>query len=271
MIEAGASTTQPTDEARRRIIVLGTGTGVGKTHVACALAHAWAAAGAGTVWGCKPIESGLGAEPGGRSDAERLLEASLFHVKQGGAGQRAAGTGIEAATPLSPPADASIPAGLRTPPYAFAPPISPHLAARRDGVRIDFSVVRRWADRIQGSGRTVIETAGGLCSPLGPGTRNIDLARALAPAVWVIVASDRLGVLHDVAAAAAVLSALAPRPPTALVLSTPAPLDASTGTNAIELATLGLAEPAAVFPRDSPFSDVSRAAARALLARLGCI
>ena len=83
---------------------------------------------------------------------------------------------------------------------------------------------------------SLVELAGGAFSPLGPGLTNVDLALALDPALWLLVAPDALGVLHDVTAS---LRAL-PRPPDAVVLSGSRPPDQSTGGNAQELASLGI-------------------------------
>src|SRR5262249_21650671 len=46
----------------------------------------------------------------------------------------------------------------------------------------------------------VLELAGGLFTPLARGTTNADLAKALSPTWTVLVAPDRLGVLHDLGA-----------------------------------------------------------------------
>lgn len=72
-------------------------------------------------------------------------------------------------------------------------PVSPHLAAEREGVRLTL-------DRILGPvrgfhGRIVVEGAGGLLVPLAPDLMQTDLMRALGlPAV--VVARDRLGTIN---------------------------------------------------------------------------
>jgi dethiobiotin synthetase len=63
--------------------------------------------------------------------------------------------------------------------------------------------------------------------------------RAIEPSVTILVAPDRLGVLHDVTACARKV----------IVLSAPRTPDASTGTNAAELESLGIAHVIASFPR----------------------
>lgn len=45
---------------------------------------------------------------------------------------------------------------------------------------------------------TLIETAGGLYTPLSNQQRNVDLLQAFPDCHWVLIARNRLGVLHDV-------------------------------------------------------------------------
>jgi dethiobiotin synthetase len=209
----------------RRIVVLGTGTDVGKTYVTCLVARALASsAGAPAVQALKPIETGINPANATYSDAHKLRSAS------------------------------SVPTPEAHPLYTFEPPLSPHLAARRASTVVDTSAITRWcneASQYMASHVTsfqIIETAGGACSPLGPMTTNLDLARALEPALWILVAPDALGVLHDVRAALCAFAAVA-RPPDFLVLSGAREPDLSTGTNAAELGRVGLPEPIAVVAR----------------------
>ncbi len=204
----------------RRIVVIGTGTEVGKTWLSAALLRALAASGR-SVLGLKPIESGLdGSAPG---DAGQLADAS---------GRQ--------------PAPA---------PYRFAEPISPHLAASRAGRTIELAqtliyVQSQESSLASDSGAvSLIETAGGLFTPLAPGLTNFDLALALEPASWLLVAPDALGVLHDLTATLAAAKARG-RSPDAVALSRSRTPDASTGTNAAEVARLGIAPRPFVFPDD---------------------
>ena len=91
-----------------RLIVLGCGTGIGKTRVGVALLRELRARGATTL-GLKPVETGLESEP----DAATLSDAAAL--------SRAATFGERARGPL----------------YGFRMPVSPHLAARIQGLRID--------------------------------------------------------------------------------------------------------------------------------------
>jgi dethiobiotin synthetase len=216
-----------------RIAVVGTGTDVGKTHLSVALLRALARQGHSAV-GLKPVESGVGA---GESDTSRLAAAGLFHVKH--------------------PA-----------PYRFPDPVSPHLAARRAGIEIVAASIVEWVASCAAPW-TVVETAGGLLSPLGPSLTNLDLVRLLEPNVVVLIGVDRLGVLHDVAACRLAFSALAPALPEAHVaLQAPASSDSSTGTNADELSLLGLADNVTVVPRGAVTEPSVEQAALALLAKI---
>lgn len=204
------------------VVITGTGTDVGKTHVAAALLRR--ASSRFKVCGFKPIESGVGGGAG--ADGEVLALAtvgSAFHVK--------------------PPAS----------PYLFRRAVSPHLAAREEGRQVALEPVLAAVETLRRAvPHVVVELAGGLFSPLAPALLNIDLAIALAPTRIVLVALDRLGVLHDVGActraAGGTLGA-----PLGIVLNAPALPDASTRSNGAELplvtdapllATLCRADPA---------------------------
>ncbi|APR83890.1 Dethiobiotin synthetase [Minicystis rosea] len=215
-----------------RIVVVGTGTGIGKTHLGISLLRALASAGV-SVAGLKPIESGVGAGP---TDAELLDRAGMFHVKH-------------------------------PPPYALAAPLSPHLAAAQEGVTIQLKTIQAWVASSEATW-TLIESAGALLSPISPLLTNLDLTVALEPDQVVLVAPDRLGVLHDVTATLFAYRILAPRLPEPIVaLQPPAEADSSTGSNAQQLLELGIARTVVSFLR-APL-DAPENLARALeLARL---
>jgi len=118
----------------------GTDTGVGKTAVAASLARAFHEAGL-RVGVMKPVETGCELRDG------RLVGADALLLKEAASSE----------TPLE-----------QINPYSFAPPISPELAARQDGVEIDFEVIRAAYEEICSSSDVVIvEGAGGLLVPLG--------------------------------------------------------------------------------------------------------
>jgi dethiobiotin synthetase len=194
------------------------------------------------------------------SDQARLAQAaSLFHVK------RRRGTNqmfhVEH-RPLTKP-NASDPSPLHAL-YAFPDPVSPHLAARLSCVRIDLGEIERWV-RAHEASVTLIETAGGLFSPLGHGTTNFDLLQVLRPDAVLLVASDRLGVLHELTATLGFVAARG-GPELGVVLSTPAVADASTGRNAAEIDALGIARPIAVFARADERARATLEAARQVIA-----
>lgn len=226
--------------SQERWIVLGTGTGVGKSYVARSLVCAIAEAG-GAVAGLKPIETGCGTSSDGRpreGDAA-LLEAASARVKH----------------PRPHPL------------YGFHEPIAPSLAAHREGQTLDVDAVASWVDRVRsqlpasaspegGVPALVIETAGGVFSPLSESATNFELACTLGEACWILVAPDRLGVLHDVTSTLRAMAALGRRPDL-LVLSAPAQPDLSTGSNAAELRRLGLTSPIIELGRDQPLALVT--------------
>lgn len=205
----------------KRVVLLGTGTDVGKTYVGQFLLRSWARE-VGPCLGLKPIESGV--VVGQETDASRL-DASRR-------------------------TDAPVPAHFT----ALPEPISPHLAARRSGHRIDVSAAANWVKEQESqyiamhdnasAVLSVVETAGGTLSPLSDEATCADLAAALEPSIWVIVAPDSLGVLHDVAAALLSLAQLY-RSADAVILSAAKDPDPSSGTNAAELENV-------VFPRLGP-------------------
>jgi dethiobiotin synthetase len=122
------------------------------------------------------------------------------------------------------------------PPYLFTRPVSPHLAARDASVVIELSELLRYVASVceGGPNGILIELAGGLFSPLAPQLTNADVARELDPTLTVLVAPDRLGVLHDVAATTRAAGADRVRID-GVILVAPETPDASTGTNAAEL------------------------------------
>jgi dethiobiotin synthetase len=203
----------------RLIVVTGTGTGIGKTHFAEALLMAWGRVD-GRVTGLKPVESGVAEGAEGESDAARLARASSFHVKH--------------------------------PPLFLAEGVSPHLAARRQGLTLDVGLFAApaTAARSEADG-VVLELPGGLFSPLAPGLLNAHVATQLEPDVLLLLAPDRLGVLHDIGAAVRAAQGFSLRLD-GIVLVTPACPDASTGRNGPELPGLVAVPLLATLPRATP-------------------
>jgi dethiobiotin synthetase len=158
------------------IFVTGTDTGVGKTVAACALLRAHAAQGLRAV-GMKPVASGIAAESGCNEDVVALAAAG----------------NVEA------------PLAARNP-YAFAPAIAPHLAARQAGVEIDLArITAAYGELARRADRIVVEGAGGALAPLDDRRDMLDIANAIGLPVLLVV-GVRLGCLNH-----ALLSALAIR------------------------------------------------------------
>ena len=216
-----------------RILVVGTGTDVGKTHVSqCLLAHLVARG--LRVGAYKPVATAV---------VERCEDAESHALSLGAE--------VVPAT------------------YAYRAGVSPHLAARMEDRPIDLDVIAARARELSVEVDVLlIEGAGGLFSPLGDAITNADLVLSLLPAEVVLVASDRLGVLHDVRACSLGARALGV-PISTVALSAPAMPDASTGTNAAELDRLGLGKVGGVFPRAVYDARESQGASSELLSTLG--
>jgi dethiobiotin synthetase len=150
------------------LFVTGTDTGVGKTRVAAALCRALAARGT-RVAAMKPVASGCALTPEGLRNEDALTLLAAMNV-------RARYSDVN--------------------PYAFAPAIAPHIAAREAGVDIDFSVLDRAYDRLRMQSQAlIVEGAGGWLAPLGSSHVFADLAVHWQMDV-VLVVGMRLGCLN---------------------------------------------------------------------------
>jgi dethiobiotin synthetase len=152
----------------RAVFIAGTDTGVGKTHAACALLHALRDAGHRAV-GMKPVASGCVPTPDGlRNDDALALQA----------------------------ASSGAPAYALVNPIALRDPLSPHLAAAHDGVRIALPPLRAAFDALASTHpRVVVEGVGGWLVPLAPGLLASDIATAWQLPVMLVVGL-RLGCLN---------------------------------------------------------------------------
>jgi dethiobiotin synthetase len=222
------------------VVLIGTGTSVGKTYVGERVLHALRDAGYAAL-GYKPVETGF-SEGNADSDIERLRRASTFHV--------------------NPPLASQ----------TFRDPVSPHLAARREGRTLDLQEIREEVRRACGSGArlVIVELAGGAFSPMSDEVCCAQFVRSLTGARAVLVAADRLGVLHDVGATTRACAALG-LPLAGIVLSAAEHADVTAGKNSLEiplvtsvplLASLPLASPTDPLPEHDP----ARSLARRLLA-----
>jgi len=164
--------------------VTGTDTGVGKTLVSCALLRAFAAQGKRVV-GMKPVAAGCAAGAAGLDceDVELL---------------RAAGNVAADREWINP--------------YAFLPPIAPHVAAAQDGIEIDLEHIAAVFARLDALAEVVIvEGVGGWRVPLNEREDTADMARRLNLPV-ILVVGMRLGCLNHALLTAQAIEASGLRP-----------------------------------------------------------
>ena len=157
------------------LFVTGTGTGVGKTLVAAALCRQFREAGR-PVHALKPVMSGYDPAAPGESDAGVLL-ASL--------GREATAAAVAAIAP-----------------WRFAAPLSPDMAAAREGRRLALAEIVAFCRAAEGD-PLLIEGVGGVMVPLDDRHTVADWMAALdAPAL--VVAGSYLGTIsHTLTALAA--------------------------------------------------------------------
>ena len=150
----------------RGFFITGTDTGVGKTCATIALMHALQRQGK-TILAMKPVAAGCLMHEGELKNDDAL--ALQFH----------------ASLPLPYPL---------INPYAYAEPISPHIAGIHNPVQLAV-VTRQFALLKSQSDCVLVEGAGGWFSPINSGQSNADLAAALALPVILVVAI-RLGCIN---------------------------------------------------------------------------
>ena len=153
---------------RLGLFVTGTDTGVGKTLISAALVQGFARRGYKAA-GMKPVASGC------RSEQGMLVSDDVEMLRT-------------AANVALPPAVIN--------PYAFEPPLAPHIAAHQangwiaiNRIHEAFLFASRMADVL------MVEGVGGFCVPLNEDEDTADLAVALALPV-VLVVGMRLGCLN---------------------------------------------------------------------------
>lgn len=151
----------------RAFFVTGTDTGVGKTRVAAGLLHAFARAGLRTV-AMKPVASGCESDGGALRNADAL--ALMAQMTE--------------------------PVSYETVnPYAFAPPIAPHLAARAAGVTMQMERIEAAWRALPPADVAVVEGAGGWRVPLQGRISLAEVPRRLGLPV-ILVVGLRLGCLN---------------------------------------------------------------------------
>ena len=155
--------------------VTGTDTGIGKTIVSCALLSAYSARD-NAVIGMKPVVTG------------RVC------------GEWADVKAIVAASSVAAPRE-------WVSPYAFIPPISPHLAAKQAGIEINIEIIREAFCNLQKiSDVVVVEVVGGIMVPLNDRNDVADMAYALDLPV-ILVVGMRLGCLNHALITAKIIQA----------------------------------------------------------------
>ena len=151
------------------VFVTGTGTGVGKT-VVCGLLAGFLRARGIRVTTQKWVETG-GTDSPSDVDVHRRL--------------------------MGDPGPAAGPPAADRCPYRFSLPASPHLAAAREGRRVDPAVLEASYRRLEGTHDAVlVEGAGGFLVPLSEELLTGDLVARIGLPV-LVVAANRLGGVND--------------------------------------------------------------------------
>lgn len=152
----------------RGLFVTGTDTGIGKTWVALGT-MAFLRARGFSVAGMKPVASGCRMDAQGlrNEDAELLRAAATSEVPY-----------------------------EQVNPFAFGPPVAPHIAAAEAGVAISLErIAAAYRTLAAGADWCIVEGIGGWLVPLGPRATVADMAARLALPV-VLVVGVRLGCLN---------------------------------------------------------------------------
>jgi dethiobiotin synthetase len=159
------------------IFVTGTGTDVGKTFLSAALVRHWRAAGHG-VAAFKPVASGFDPATAHASDPGVLLAALGSPI-----------TDIETISP-----------------WRFAAPLSPDMAAAREGRTLDFEAIVEFSRQVARSAdRVLIEGVGGIMVPLDERHTVLDWMSALRLPL-LLVAGSYLGTISHTLTALRVLA-----------------------------------------------------------------
>jgi dethiobiotin synthetase len=159
------------------IFVTGTGTDVGKTFLSAALVRHWRAAGHG-VAAFKPVASGF--------------DPATAHASDPGVFLAALGSPITDIETISP--------------WRFAAPLSPDMAAAREGRTLDFEAIVEFSRQVARSAdRVLIEGVGGIMVPLDERHTVLDWMSALRLPL-LLVAGSYLGTISHTLTALRVLA-----------------------------------------------------------------
>jgi len=159
------------------VFVTSSGTGIGKTFVTVKLVEELKAAGR-NVQALKPVASGFDAARPEGSDTELLLRAQGLEVTA---------ANVE-----------------RVSPWRFAAPLSPDMAAAREGRSVPFdALVAHCRDAGKRAGTTLIEGVGGVMVPLCAEHTVLDWIETLAAPALLVVGSYLGALSHSLTAAEA--------------------------------------------------------------------
>ena len=204
------------------IFVTGTDSGAGKTFAACALARGLAARGL-VVKAVKVVETGVAATPSDDEDGARLARA----------------------TGQAEPAHAL---------HRFRTPVAPAIAADLEGGRLDFDSTLLEIERLAaGTDVTLVETAGGLLTPLAWDWTMVDLAEQLDASVLVVCPNRRGTINHALLTLGAL--ELGGVTPAGVILSAAGAPDDSTPGNCAAIARLSGLERVLELPRLASDAD----------------
>ena len=154
------------------IFVTGTGTDVGKTFLSAALIGHWRAAGR-AVAACKPVVSGF--DPG------------TFETSDPGVLLAALGRPSADIATISP--------------WRFAAPLSPDMAAAREGRALDFEAIVKFSRKAATSAeRVLIEGIGGVMVPLDARHTVLDWMSALRLPILLVTGSYLGAISHTLTA-----------------------------------------------------------------------
>ena len=150
------------------LFITGTDTGCGKTEITLGLMHAIQQRGE-SVLGMKPVASGAEETGEGLRNEDALrIQAQCSHQL----------------------------AYERVNPFAYAPPIAPHLAAESSGRLIDLAQIQAECRQLsQKADRLIVEGVGGWLVPLGADSTVADLALRLELPL-ILVVGLRLGCIN---------------------------------------------------------------------------
>lgn len=150
------------------LFITGTDTDIGKTRITEALIHAFVARGE-RVAGLKPIAAGCRRTPVGLRNDDALTMMRQANVE----------LPYETVNP-----------------YAFEPPIAPHIAAAEVGVEMDPDVIQGVVQAVgEQADRVIVEGVGGWQVPIDDFVNTADLAELLGLPV-ILVIGLRVGALN---------------------------------------------------------------------------